>query len=195
MDKFKNSNSEALANSQKRKRLKKKINDNVKFVLKLLVVFIISLLLKNYVFSISVVRQNSMNDTLQDGDILIVSRINPTNIKKGDIVIVKNPDENSDHKYFIKRVIAFENDYVEIWKNILLVNDEILDEEYVTYNRNTSDKYSSLTLHIPKGHIFVLGDNRDFSNDSRNFGSIPVKNIIAKVYIRIYPFDKFGFVE
>lgn len=176
-------------------KLKTNKNDNIKFILRLITILAISLLIKNYVFSISVVKQNSMNNTLQDGDILVVSRINPTNVKKTDIVIVKNPDNKSEHKYFIKRVIAFEEDYIEIWKNILLVNDEILDEKYVTYNKNMSDRYSSLTINIPKGHIFVLGDNRDFSNDSRNFGSIPIDDIIAKVYIRIYPFDKFGFVE
>ena len=172
-----------------------KKNNFWKFIVKLFLLICIFFLIRNYVFFISIVKQNSMNDTLHDGDILLVSCINPTKVKRGDIVIIKNPISNSKHEYLVKRIIAYEGDYIEIWENILLLNDEILEEKYITYTKNTSNKYSGFQMLVPENHIFVMGDNRDFSNDSRNFGSIPIKNVVAKIYIRIHPFERFGFVN
>lgn len=98
---------------------------------------------------------------------------------------------------YIKRIIAVEGDHIEIKDGNVYLNGQKLQEEYlnegVTTNMGSSGVFSDVV--VPKGCVFVMGDNRDHSTDSRCFGCIPVSKIEGKVWIRFWPFSKFGTVK
>jgi signal peptidase I len=165
------------------------------FVFTLLaVVLLISLCFRH-----SVVSGDSMLNTLNDGDRLIISNLfyEP---KAGDIIVF---DDRSNEHYadepIIKRVIAVSGDTVEIKDGVIIVNGEILDEsEYVFWDLDgetngsryfpTNDDMELIT--VPEGEIFVLGDNRGNSKDSRIVGTIKEDSVIGKVLFRFYSGEK-----
>lgn len=139
-----------------------------------------------------VVSGRSMEPTLSDGDYLLVSRQAYTMFSKaktGDIVVFPQPDGSEKGKrLFIKRVIGTEGQRVQIKNNKVLVDGKILSENYIGTNRT----FGRVDYVIPNGQVFVMGDNREHSSDSRIFGTISEKDITGKVLLRIYPFKKFG---
>lgn len=130
-------------------------------------------------FSICFVNGNSMNPTYNDGDILfgIKNTIFSGDYKKGDIISFDSPTEPG--KKLIKRIIATSGDHIEITENNVYVNGTKLDENYIIEDKNNTDYSISLTL--KKDEIFVMGDNRTVSVDSRIFGVIKIKDVAAKM--------------
>ncbi|MGM9680645.1 MAG: signal peptidase I [Eubacteriales bacterium] len=134
-------------------------------------------------------------------DVLLISNLFYTP-KRSDIVIIQEPSQLSEP--IVKRIIALEGDTVRInfttWE--VSVNGETLDEDYVNL-KNIPLSSQSLPVDqnncwegtVPEGCIFVLGDNRAVSKDSRTFGYIDERYIIGKVVLRISPFSRFGTVE
>ena len=98
------------------------------------------------------------------------------------------------NKYsYIKRIIAVEGDHIKIEEGKVYLNGEELYESYLKEGLETDGKtFRDIT--VPEGHVFVMGDNRNQSTDSRNFGCIPVRKIESKVWIRFWPLSKFGTV-
>ena len=160
---------------------------------------------------VATIEGESMENTFFNGEKVLLSNIMYTP-KRGDVVIISrnyyaNPDvdaNNTNLQPIIKRVIATENQTVMIKDGYVYVNDEKLDETYtktLTYAFDPSLPYDT-PVTVPKGCVFVLGDNRDNSNDSRSStigrrsdGMIEREFIIGKVYLRIFPFNKFGTVR
>ena len=95
---------------------------------------------------------------------------------------------------YIKRIIAVAGDHIEIKEEKVYLNGEELEEVYldegVKTDLGSAGVYSDII--VPEGYVFVMGDNRDHSTDSRYFGCIPVSKIEGKVWIRFWPFSKFG---
>lgn len=95
---------------------------------------------------------------------------------------------------YIKRIIAVAGDHIEIKDEKVYLNGEELEEVYldegVKTDLGSAGVYSDLI--VPEGYVFVMGDNREHSTDSRYFGCIPVSKIEGKVWIRFWPFSKFG---
>ncbi len=95
---------------------------------------------------------------------------------------------------YIKRIIGVEGDHIEIKEGQVYLNGEALEEEYIDEGVVTDlgryGVYSDII--VPKGYVFVMGDNREHSTDSRCFGCIPVSKIEGKVWIRFWPLSKFG---
>ncbi len=90
---------------------------------------------------------------------------------------------------FIKRVIAVGGETIEIKNNHVLIDGTAIDEPYLPPGTVMPDEDP---VRIPKGMVFVMGDNRSHSSDSRRFGPIPVSDILGKAVIRIWPLDRFG---
>lgn len=153
------------------------------------------LLFFTFVARITVVEGGSMEKTLNGGDKLIVSDLFYTP-ERGDIVIIQSPLVN-DGNAIVKRIIATGGDTVEIRANGVYVNGELLretdgSEGYTienTFYRNMSP------FKVPKGEVFVLGDNRRVSYDSRAFGTVDENAIIGRVLFRLTPFSSFGVVN
>lgn len=97
---------------------------------------------------------------------------------------------------YIKRVIAVAGEHIKIEDGVVYINDVIYQEPYLPEGTKTPDGNGyCLDLVVPEGTVFVMGDNRGNSTDSRCFGCIPLEKIESKVLIRFWPFDKFGKVE
>ena len=92
---------------------------------------------------------------------------------------------------YIKRIIAVEGDYVRIMGNKVYVNGKLLEENYLPEGTETKGVYCN-NIVVPKGHVYVLGDNRGESLDSRAFGCIPIEKIEGKVVFCYWPLSKFG---
>lgn len=118
---------------------------------------------------------DSMEPTLHDGRYVAVNRISK-DLVAGDIIIFNIYDK----KYLVKRVIAVEGDVLEIKNGEIHVNGVRLDEPYIK-EKWYDGFYSGV---IPEGHIYVMGDNRNDSIDSRNIGSIKMNTILGKILFK-----------
>ena len=146
-----------------------------------------------FVFFIRIidVSGTSMNPTLNNGDKMLVSNVlyKP---KAGDIVVFKK-DSYDPNKALVKRVIATEGQVINInfETGAVFVDGVELKEDYIrdlTYNK--LDFIGPQT--VPEGCVFVMGDHRNNSTDSRRFGEISVESILGKVLLRVYPLRDFG---
>ena len=161
--------------------------------LKLIAVIVVILFLMIYVVSVTQVVGNSMKSTLIDGDVLVLSKANYRffDIKRGDIISL----DYEDTKYLIKRVIGLPGDRVEIKNNVLYINNEIYEEDYLDEGL-TYPNFSLTDLGydvIPEDYYLVLGDNRENSLDSREIGLISKDNVNGKIVLRIWPINKISF--
>ncbi|MEM7344309.1 MAG: signal peptidase I, partial [Chloroflexota bacterium] len=105
--------------------------------------------------------------------------------ERGDIVVIRIPTQGNE--LLIKRVMALPGDTISIQNGQVSVNGVALQEPYIAGGR-TAGSYGPTT--VPPLHIFVLGDNRDFSNDSRNFGTVPLKNVVGRAWFSYWPIDQ-----
>ena len=180
---------------------------------------VITLLIKNLVFSTTIVRKESMVPTLQDGNILVVNRLAQVTkqpLERGDIVVIEAPlgvksgtnfayykDDSFMEKVgklfkktlYIKRVIGLPGEHLVIDGDDIYINGEKLVENYANPDREKDPPDYDQDIEIPEGYVFCVGDNRDRSMDSRYFGLIPIEKVEGKANFRLYPFDKFGNIE
>lgn len=130
----------------------------------------------------------SMEHTLHDEDILLLNRMSykAKELEYRDIVVIDTFKEKN--RLIIKRVIAIAGDTFEIENNKVLLNDKELDEEYTNMGKDTKyENFSKIT--IPQGKIFVMGDNRKDSADSRVYGLFDCnEQIIGKIMVGLVPF-------
>lgn len=154
----------------------------------LIYAILLILLIFAFFFRVVGVNGDSMNPTLQSGDWLTVSAIT-NEVKTGDIVVITQP--NSLNEPLIKRVIAKGGDTVNIdfIEGTVTVNGKILYEPYIAEKTEISGDYV-YPLEIPEGYIFVMGDNRNDSLDSRfrTIGLIDERYVLGVAETRIYPF-------
>ena len=149
---------------------KKPLTDNkeiLSWILTIAVAVAAALLIRTFLFEPIRVDGESMCDTLQDGEIMLVTK--PEYLfgdpQRGDVVICKYPGRTEN---FVKRVMGIPGDVIEIRSNVVYRNGEALDEPYLTPERN--DNGSSMApFTLGEGEYFVMGDNRDNSHDSRNY--------------------------
>ena len=138
----------------------------------------------------------SMNNTLWDGDRLLVQCNNYTPCN-GDIVIVTHGRELDEA--IVKRVIATEGQHIDINYSTgeVVVDGVLLKEPYVTGPSRSTMNALEMPLTVPEGYVFVMGDNRGNSLDSRSerVGLIPVENIVGKAFFRWYPINTLGSLD
>jgi len=167
--------------------LKSKIFELVKSIA---ISFLIAIFIINFIFQIVVVNGESMIPTLQNNDTLIIEKLSRRILatKRNDIVVVRYHADTRQR--LIKRVIAVAGDKVKISDNRLYINGKIINENYK--NEKFMKDYDETI--VPAGSIFVLGDNRNFSKDSRSYdiGFVKLNLLEGKAIIRLYPFDKMG---
>ena len=151
---------------------------------------VIAVFIINFIFQIVTVNGESMVPTLQNNDKLILGKISYriTSVKRNDIVVVRYPADIRER--IIKRVIAVAGDKVKINDNILYINGKAINEYY--RNEDFMKDYDEVL--VPPDSIFVLGDNRNFSKDSRSIdiGFVKLNLLEGKAVIRLYPFNRIG---
>ncbi|MBI3745635.1 MAG: signal peptidase I [Chloroflexi bacterium] len=151
------------------------------------------------------VQQGSMENTLLPEQYVLVDKLSPRwdAYSYGDIIVFKPPatwTQGSDVP-FIKRVIGLPGDTVELKQGLVYVNDVKVNEPYIFTAEDGTRQQSfpapggATKWVVPAGQLFVMGDHRENSADSRNFGPIDVSNVVGRAWLRYWPFDKLGFVE
>ena len=133
---------------------------------------------------------HSMNDTLDEGDVVV--SIKGSNFDTGDIIAFYY-----NNKLLVKRVIGLPGDWVDIDESgNVYVNQVMLDEPYLN-SKAFGETNITLPYQVPESRIFVLGDNRDVSIDSRNtsVGCVAEEQIAGKIIFRVWPLDKFGMLK
>ena len=165
------------------------MNKKKKEIIEYIVLIIVILLIRTYLFVPIMVSGNSMVPTLNNGDVMILNKFSylVNDIKRFDIVVV-----DYENEYIIKRVIGLPGDYIEYKNDILYVNSKKVEENY---NREFTDDFDLNDLNkeiIPNNYYLVLGDNRPISKDSRKIGLIDKKNIKGSTNFVLFPFSRFG---
>ena len=160
-----------------------KLKKIVKGWLPYVVIIILVLIIKSNVVAPIKVNGKSMNNTLKDGDIMILDIIGyrTSNLKRFNIVVIDNGKD-----YLIKRVIALPNEEIEYRNNKLYINGKVIKDKFA--NGKTND----FKVKLKKDEYFVMGDNREDSLDSRYYGPFNKKKIVGKTSFIIFPFNRFG---
>jgi signal peptidase I len=164
----------------------------------LVLTLVIFFVIQTFVAQPYQVQQRSMEETLLEHQYVLVDKLTPRfdAYDRGDIVVFNPPETwNSQDTPFIKRIIGVGGDEVEIREDgFVYVNGDQLDEPYVFIDDGpigTTSPGQTKWL-IPDGELFVLGDHRNQSADSRVFGPIPVGQVIGRAWLRYWPIDTFG---
>lgn len=168
----------------------------LKISMQLLITLVLSVLfaiaINKYIFARADIEGTSMLTTLNDKDITFVEKISSIThiVKRSEIIIFNSRNANND--LFIKRVIGIAGDKIQIKDGKVYINGNILSEPYLANNMaTTSGPFISNRIYtVPKGCVFVLGDNRSNSTDSRFFGPVNINDIKGHAVIRVYPFKK-----
>lgn len=142
------------------------------------------------------VEGRSMDDSLHDGQHLLIDKLTPRfdDYSRGDVVVLHPPDEPSDSTPFIKRVIGVAGEHVELRDGAVLIDGVQLDEPYVE-GVPTEPLDDETAWDVGEGEVFVMGDNRDDSMDSREFGVVRTSEIIGRAWLRFWPLDTLGILQ
>jgi signal peptidase I len=192
----------------------------------ILMALVLALLIKTFLFQAFFIPSESMDPTLTRGDRVLVTKIpyyfgDP---ERGDVIVFEDPEPGNeedrgviggaihwlfqglgvqppDHEDFIKRVIGLPGDTVWAKKGVVYVNGEPLEEPYLTVETRDFDK-----VKVPEDHLFVLGDNRNNSQDSRyglgvpgkgqpGIGFIPIDKVVGRAFFIVWPVSSMGGVS
>ena len=167
------------------------------WLISIIVAVALAFCIRTFLVEPYMVEGSSMYPTLKHHERLIVDKLSYfiTDPKKGEIVVFRYPrDESRD---FIKRVIAVGGDTIEMRNGKVFVNGAEIEEGYIYKNDPKGPNMSNYRKSVvPQGHIFVLGDNRNGSTDSRDerLGSIDEGYILGRAVAAVWPFDKIGLI-
>jgi signal peptidase I len=180
--------------------------------------FALALLIKTFLLQAFYIPSGSMLPTLEVGERILVEKISYRlgSPGRGDVVVfersldpaVPSPHEDDSvaedvvnafkslfgwptggEQDYVKRVMAVGGDTIESREGVVYVNDEPVEEPYLPKGVVTSD---FPTQQVPEGQIFVMGDNRGSSDDSRNFGPVPDDEVVGRAFLSIWPANEFG---
>jgi len=157
----------------------------------------LALLIRALIAEPRYIPSNSMIPTLSIGDRVVVEKVSYhfKSPERGDIIVFDPPPQLQMQGFtkdqaFIKRIIATPGQIVQIQEGQVYINGEPLDEVYIAEPPN----YQMTPVRVPEGHLFVMGDNRNNSNDSHVWGFLPQPNIIGHACFRFWPPNRFGLV-
>jgi signal peptidase I len=167
-------------------RTPKRVGGFVEFLVILAVAFALVFgFVRPFVLEAFRIPSESMVPTLLVGDRVFVNKFiyRFAESERGDVVVFESV--NGGEEDLIKRIVAVAGDEIEVRNGILLVNGEEQEEPYLNENLPFDDSYEQ--TEVPEGYVFVMGDNRANSADSRVFGSLPVENIEGEAFMRFWP--------
>lgn len=180
----------------------KKKNEIWEWSKALLIAFGLAAIIRVFLFTPIVVDGESMMPTLEHGDRMIVNKIgyNIGNPGRFDIIVFHAPEE----KDYIKRIIGLPGDHIAYEDDQLYINGEPIDEPYLdeykqgingtlTEDFTLEEKINAST--IPEGTVFVMGDNRRASKDSRIIGVVPMEEVVGSTSFIFWPFEEAGIVK
>jgi signal peptidase I len=179
----------------------------------IVVALVVAVIIKTFLIQAFYIPSASMRDTLLEGDRVMVNKLSYRfgEPSRGDIIVFDSPLEpdgesesfvgavlrhigealglSTPDSALIKRVIATEGQVIEISNNSVFIDGVPIDEPYLQARVQMGD-FGPLT--VPDDHVFVMGDNRNQSEDSRRFGPVPVEDIIGRAFVRVWPASRWG---
>jgi signal peptidase I len=192
-------------NKSKKEKIKSKVQEYIEAII---IAILIALVIRTFVIQAFKIPSRSMVPTLLVGDQILVNKfiygvkipylrkmiIPVTNPEKGDIVVFIYPNDRS--KDFIKRVIGIAGDKIEIKNKRIFINNKEYSDSYGVYSDNLiypgtiqpRDNFGPVT--VPQGSLFVMGDNRDESSDSRYWGFVDIKDVEGKAFIIYWSWNR-----
>jgi signal peptidase I len=207
----------AEASGARRARRRKNSRRNaIEWIVVVAGALIVALIIKTFLFQAFYIPSESMEPTLNIGDRVLVNKLSYRlhDVHHSDIVVFERPSTDpqtvegcdghpvtitpskgtEDVKDLIKRVIAVGGETVENRAGVIFVNGKALDEPYAPDAKRTPffDTYSAQCIKVPQGDVFVLGDNRQHSSASNNFGPIPESLIVGRAFVRVWPLGDIG---
>ena len=158
----------------------------------LVVAVIIALIIRTFIFQPFYIPSSSMEPTLVPGDRIIVSKLNyffdaPN---RGDVIVFRYPLDPS--KDYVKRIVAMGGETVELRSNRVLINDKAIAQDYLPEDIRFGDFGP---LEVPEGSYFVLGDNRNNSQDSRYWGTLDKDYLIGEAVLIFWPLTRSGIID
>jgi signal peptidase I len=186
---------------RKARRRRGSLGCAVEVIETLVLTLVIFFVIQNFVAQPFQVKGSSMERTFVESDYVLVDRLTPrwSPYARGQVVVFQPPETVTDRTVpFIKRVIGIGGDTVEVRDGQLFVNGVALDEPYLFHDAAgvaeptvASDQSRWV---VPEGELFVMGDHRQASEDSRVFGPIPVSSVIGRGVVRYWPLSEFGII-
>lgn len=161
----------------------------------IILALILAILIRTFIAEPRYIPSDSMLPTLEQGDRLVVEKISryfhPPN--QGDIVVFQPPLQLQIQGYgkdqvFIKRAIGEPGHRVAVLNGIVYLDDRPLKEDYIAEAPN----YQLKPIEVPEGMLFMMGDNRNNSNDSHIWGFLPKENIVGRAVFRFWPLNRIG---
>lgn len=160
---------------------------------------LVALAIKTFLFQAFYIPSGSMLPTLQIDDRVLVNKVSYDlhDVNRGDLVVFERPGladapaDTGEADDLIKRVIGLPGDSVEVRDSVVYVNGAALDEPYLPDGLQFGN---APPVVVPDDHVFVMGDNRPDSRDSRAFGPVPVEDIVGRAFLRIWPPASVGFL-
>ena len=165
---------------------------------------LIFVVIQNFIAQPYKVQQLSMERTLEPEQYVLVDKLTPRfdAYNRGDIVVFDPPaDWGDSNTPFIKRVIGEPGDKVEIRVDgLIYINGVVLDEPYLYADERgapqaTTAPPEEATWTVPEGELFLMGDHRQNSADSRTFGPVPIDRVIGRAWLRYWPLGTFGILQ
>ncbi len=152
---------------------------------------VIYIIVQTFVVQTYQVEQQSMEPGIEPGQHLLVDKLSPhfDDYSRGDIIVFHPPDGAPDDTPYIKRVIGVAGDHVQIKTGSVFVNGVRLIEPYVDATLNPDGTTGDGSWDVPAGDLWVMGDHRSQSSDSRAFGFVPVSSVIGRAWLRFWPLD------
>lgn len=183
----------ALSTGEKKQKRKKTVGREIlEWVLTLGMALVLALLIRSYIFEPVRVDGNSMLNTLKDGEYMIATKfdyLSSDSPKRFDIAIVHYPGRGSTN--FVKRIVGLPGETLELRHGELYINGEPVPQNF----DHTPSISSFGPVTVPQGAYFVMGDNRDNSNDSRAVGPLTRDMIKGHVQYVAFPFDRMRVIE
>ncbi len=159
------------------------------------IALLISFVIRVFIAEPRYIPSESMFPTLEIGDRLVVEKVSYRfhDVNHGDIVVFQPPPQLqsqgfTDNQAFIKRAIATAGETIAVQDGVVYRNNQPLKEEYIAQLPN----YDLQSMTVPPGSLFVMGDNRNNSNDSHIWGFLPESNVIGHAAFRFWPFSRIG---
>lgn len=159
----------------------------------------LALLIKAFLFQAYYIPSPSMNPTLLEGDRILVNKLsyNLHSVNRGDLVVFSAQEKNGGEDDLIKRVIALPGEFVTVGDGRMEINGGFLLEPYLPLQTEVNPFATPVNCinrpeetagcRVPGDHVFVMGDNRNNSRDSRFFGPVPIEDIEGRAFLRIWP--------
>ena len=155
-------------------------------------------LIRSFVVEPFVVPTGSMESTIEIGDQILAQKVSlelGQPVKQGDIVVFHNPDGTSEHDVLVKRVIATAGQTVDLQDGKVVVDGQALDEDYTTGMSWPLSENITFPYTVPDDCVWMMGDNRENSADSRIFGPVKSSDLVAVALVRYWPLNRIGAID